>query len=89
MLKKQEGHLWIKIKQQENYLVCSVTDDGIGRKKAEELKNTAASTYKSMGMNITANRIALLNQSKQLKSEVKIVDRVLEDGNSGGTRGNH
>ena len=85
MLKKQEGHLWIKIKQQENYLVCSVTDDGIGRKKAEELKNTAASTYKSMGMNITANRIALLNQSKQLKSEVKIVDRVLEDGSAGGT----
>jgi len=86
MLKKEDGHLWINIKQEEKYLVCSITDDGIGRKKAAELKNATAATHKSIGMNITASRIALLNQSKQLKSDVKIVDLVLEDGTPGGTQ---
>jgi sensor histidine kinase YesM len=86
MLKKEEGHLGIKIEQLEQYLVCTITDDGIGRKKAAELKNTAAATHKSMGMNITANRIALLNQSKQLRSDVQIIDLVLEDGSPGGTQ---
>ena len=86
MLKKERGHLWIEIKQKEQYLVCSITDDGIGRKKAAELKNATAATHKSMSMNITASRIALLNQSKQLKSDVKIVDLVLEDGTPGGTQ---
>jgi tetratricopeptide (TPR) repeat protein len=86
MLKKEEGHLGIKIEQQEQYLVCTITDDGIGRKKAAELKNPAAATHKSMGMNITANRIALLNQSKQLRSDVQIIDLVLEDGSPGGTQ---
>jgi len=86
MLKKERGHLWIEIKQKEQYLVCSITDDGIGRKKAAELKNATAATHKSMSMNITASRIALLNQSKQFKSGVKIVDLVLEDGSPGGTQ---
>ena len=85
-LKKEEGYLWIKIEQKEQYLVCTITDDGIGRKKAAELKNASYATRKSMGMNITANRIALLNQSEQLKSDVKIVDLVLEDGSPGGTQ---
>ena len=85
-LKKEEGHLWIRIEQKEKYLVCTITDDGIGRKKAAELKNASATAHKSIGLNITANRIALLNQSKQLRSDVKIVDLVLEDGSPEGTQ---
>ena len=85
MLKKEEGHLWIKIKQEEKYLVCSVIDDGIGRRKSAEMKNTSTTTHKSMGMNITSNRIALLNQSEQLRSDIKIIDLVLGDGRPGGT----
>jgi LytS/YehU family sensor histidine kinase len=77
MQKKEEGHLWIKIEQKGQYLVCTITDNGIGRKMADELKNVSVTKSKSMGMNTTSSRIALLNQSKQSRSDVKIIDRCI------------
>jgi len=86
MLKKEAGHLWIKIEQKGLYLVCTITDDGIGRKKATELKTASDATHRSMGINITSNRIALLNQSKQLRSDIKIIDLVSKDDSPAGTQ---
>ena len=64
-------------------LFYKITDDGIGRKKAAELKSKSASTQKSMGMRITADRIAMLQQ--QNKTSIRIADLVLADGNPCGT----
>ncbi len=36
-------------------------------------------------MRITADRIAILQQKKQLDTTIKITDLVLPDGNAGGT----
>jgi two-component sensor histidine kinase len=49
MQKKEEGHLWIKMEQKEQYLVCTIADDGIGRNKTAELKPASTATHKSMG----------------------------------------
>ena len=38
-----------------------------------------------MGMRITANRIAILQQQKQWDSSVTVNDLVLPDGTAGGT----
>jgi sensor histidine kinase YesM len=85
MLKKEEGHLWIRIEQKEQYLVCSVTDDGIGRKKAAELKNASAITHKSIGMNITAKRIAMIQKMDGENKSVEIRDLVDKNGCAAGT----
>jgi sensor histidine kinase YesM len=85
MNKEEKGHLEIKLFQEEDSLCCRITDDGIGRKKAAELKNKSASTHKSMGMQITASRIEMLQQKKQLDAYIKITDLILPDGNVGGT----
>jgi hypothetical protein len=85
MHKEEKGHLDIKIMEQEDYLLCKITDDGVGRKKAAELKSKSASSHKSMGMRITADRIAMLQQKKQSGSYVTIHDLILPDGNPGGT----
>jgi sensor histidine kinase YesM len=37
MNKEGEGHVWINISQENSTLLCTITDDGIGRKKAAEL----------------------------------------------------
>ncbi|CAN5421630.1 hypothetical protein BH20BAC1_BH20BAC1_07540 [soil metagenome] len=79
------GHLLIEIYQDRDCLCCKITDDGIGRKKAKELKSKSAATHKSMGMRITADRIAMLQQNKQLDTTIKITDLVLADGSAGGT----
>jgi hypothetical protein len=81
--KKEKGHLEIEVYGEDEILLYKITDDGIGRKKAAELKSKSASTQKSMGMRITADRIAMLPQ--QNKASITIADLVLADGTPCGT----
>jgi tetratricopeptide (TPR) repeat protein len=85
MHKKEKGHLRIELYEQDEILLCKVIDDGIGRKKAAELKTKSASTHKSMGMRITADRIAMMQQQKQNGTSISITDLVLSDGSAEGT----
>jgi hypothetical protein len=84
MHKEEKGHLLINISQNVDVLLCKITDDGIGRKRAAERRSKSAATHKSMGMQITANRIGMLHQEKH-ESFIRINDLVLPDGNAGGT----
>jgi len=85
MHKEEKGHLQIDLYVQEDMLYCKITDDGVGRKKAVELKSKSAFTYKSMGMQITANRIAMLIKEEQAATQIIISDLILHDGSCGGT----
>ncbi|MDQ6608930.1 MAG: histidine kinase [Bacteroidota bacterium] len=85
MHKEEKGHLEIEIFQSDDVLCCKISDDGIGRKKAAELKSKSASTHKSMGMQITASRIEMLQQKKQLDAYITVNDLLLPDGSAGGT----
>ena len=85
MHKKAKGHLEIELFHEDDFLYCKITDDGIGRKAATELKEKSASTHKSMGMRITADRIAILQQKKQADTYITVTDLVLPGGSAGGT----
>ena len=85
MHKEEKGHLQVQIFREDEMLCCKITDDGIGRKKAEVLNHHSTSIHKSMGLRITEERIAMLQQQKQIKSSVQITDLVLPDGTAGGT----
>ena len=84
MHKKEKGHLQIELYEEDDMLCCKIADDGVGRKKAVELKSKSASTHKSMGMQITANRIVMLQKEKQSAKQIKITDLILPDGTAGG-----
>jgi ligand-binding sensor domain-containing protein len=85
MHKEEKGNLQVELFQQDEMLCCKITDDGIGRKKAEDLRNKSASIHKSIGLRITEERIAILQQQKHMQSCVQITDLVLPDGTAGGT----
>jgi LytS/YehU family sensor histidine kinase len=85
MHKEEKGYLEIDLFLQGNTLCCKITDDGIGRQKAKELKSKSAETHKSMGMRITADRIAILQHGKQVGSHLIINDLVLPDGTAAAT----
>ena len=85
MHKKENGFLEIDLYQKDDVLYCRTIDDGIGRRKAAELKNKTTSTHRSMGMRITADRIDLLQHQKQLDASVQIIDLELPNGHAGGT----
>jgi ligand-binding sensor domain-containing protein len=85
MHKEERGKLDIAIYPEGEVLVCRIKDDGIGRKLADEIKGRSLNTHKSMGMRITADRIALLQQQNMLREAIQINDLVLDDGTPGGT----
>ena len=85
MHKKEKGHLEIELFKKEKILFCKITDDGIGRKRAAELKSKSSLTYKSMGMRITADRIAILQQQEQNNTFISVNDLVFPDGRPAGT----
>ncbi|WP_202552444.1 sensor histidine kinase [Ginsengibacter hankyongi] len=84
MHKESKGNLVIELYDKGDLLYCKITDDGVGRKKAGELKSKQASTHKSMGMQTTAKRIEMM-RGKTEGSAVIIRDLVLPDGTPGGT----
>ncbi len=82
-----EGRVVIKLNVIDEYLVCTIEDNGIGRKKAAEMKSKSALKKKSLGMELTKRRIELLDQFAQ--SEVvnlEIIDLIDDSGQSGGTK---
>ena len=86
MHKKDGGKLSIDIKEEDNTLLCTIQDNGIGRKKAAELKSKSASYKKSMGMQITENRLKMLYSGHGNGPAMKIVDLENEDGEATGTK---
>jgi len=85
MHKTGKGHLDIEISENDDMLCCRITDNGIGRKQASILKSKSSVNYKSMGMSITAHRIAMLHQKYKTENAVVINDLLFPDGNPGGT----
>ena len=85
MHKEEKGHLDIEVSQQNDQLSFKITDDGIGRKQAAALKSRSATKHKSVGLKITAERIAMTQNEKGNGSPVTINDLVNPDGNAAGT----
>ncbi len=78
--KKEKGHLKIDIFTKDNYIVCRITDDGIGRDRAAEIKRTEpGSQHKSLGMKITSERVRILNSINNSDLSFTITD--LKDAN--------
>ena len=85
MQKKEKGHLDIEIYEEGKILFCKIRDDGIGRERAAELKSKSSLPYKSMGMRITADRLAMMQQHEKIETSIFVKDLVFPDGNPAGT----
>ena len=90
MHKESQGHLNVIISEviteDDKLLHCMIEDDGIGRDKASEMKSKSAESQKSLGLKITTERLALLNQENNFSTFYKIEDIHNENGEVGGTR---
>jgi len=93
ILHKTEGSGQIKIKvakitdeSAREGIEIRITDNGIGRKKARELKSSSGAKSKSMGMQITKDRMELNNQYLDDNYQVEIIDLYDELGKAAGTQ---
>lgn len=68
----------------ENILECSIADNGIGRKKAGEIKAQQASYHKSTALKVAQERLANLNKETAFVP-FEIIDRKNDEGMPAGT----
>ncbi|WP_317899847.1 tetratricopeptide repeat-containing sensor histidine kinase [Aurantibacillus circumpalustris] len=81
--KSYKPQLDITLKRMDSYLKCVIEDNGIGRKKANEIKSKKLFHHQSLGMEVTKSRLNLVDENK---SSVNFFDLVDSNEESAGTR---
>jgi len=69
-----QGKIIVKINKEVEYLICSIRDNGIGRKLSWENKSKNPVEYQSKGMELTSRRIAMFNMAHASKISIRIND---------------
>jgi ligand-binding sensor domain-containing protein len=81
----RRGKLAISIEQVGEQLVICITDNGVGREKAKSFKKNT--NHKSVGMQLTGERLRIMNQLHgENAANVKVSDLLDEKGNPTGTK---
>jgi len=82
--KQTGGQVLVKVEKVGKKLRCIIEDNGIGRAAADEMRKASVLQHKSMGMQITEERLKGMGRIKG--SQVAIEDLIDEAGNPCGTR---
>lgn len=78
----ENGMIAIEMKENKGMLEIQITDNGVGRTKAAKIKKNK--THKSMAMDITRERIEILNKKYKGKGSLSVED--LNEKEKTGTR---
>ena len=80
------GIIDVSFSQQNNILICSVSDNGVGREAALLLRSKEHIEYQSKGMLLTARRVELLNTSLENNITIEVKDLKSDSGKPLGTQ---
>ena len=85
--KPEKGQLSIRLRSENNFLICTISDNGIGREKSSEIKHgTQGKNHRSLGMRITEERLKILNEINASHLSVVVTDMKTPDGIPAGTK---
>jgi tetratricopeptide (TPR) repeat protein len=82
--KENNKRLQIRIFRQDGTVNYEIEDNGVGRKKAEELKSLFRKQHQSKGMELLSKRIKLLNKEYSSTIQTDVMD-VMKDNKVTGT----
>ncbi len=83
-LKERKGELQLRFFLEGEVLICEIDDNGIGRKKAKEMRSIKV--HKSRGMEIINDRIETINNMGNVKAELSVTDKYDSKNESVGTK---
>lgn len=83
--KKGTKSLIVEFTLKSDVLICTVVDNGVGRKKSEEIKSRNVRSHQSFATQATEERMDLLNSFNDKKYNFEIID-LYEDDKSIGTK---
>jgi hypothetical protein len=84
--KGTKGKIDIEFKGEDKKIICTITDDGVGRQRSMEIDKQSGIKRKSRGMLITQARLEILNRQSEDEFSVRIFDLKDESGNPSGTK---
>ncbi|MEA1898345.1 MAG: histidine kinase, partial [Bacteroidota bacterium] len=84
--KVEPGNIKLSFKLQQKFIFCIVEDNGVGRAKAQEIREASGIKRKSRGMLITKERLEILNKQNKDKFAVNVIDLKDDQGKPSGTR---
>ncbi len=85
--KDEKGKLLLQFRRTgKDDLEVMIEDDGVGRARAAELKSKQVLKKKSYGMQITEDRIAIINRTKNINATSEVSDLFDAAGRASGTR---
>ena len=84
--RKTGGVLEISVVRSGQQIQCTIKDNGIGRKEAGRLKANRTIENKSLGTNITEDRINMINRLYNMDASIKTDDLYDSEGNPCGTQ---
>lgn len=79
---RKDIHIRVDFKKQENSLVCTIDDNGIGINQSQKNK-TGTDRYKPHGISNIKTRMRLLNEKYNLHGQISIRDKKDLPGNPG------
>ncbi len=71
---------------QDDGITCTITDNGVGRTEPAVLREPREPSHKSLGMQLTSERLKLLSRRMQEEGSIRIEDLTAADGAAAGTR---
>lgn len=85
MQKPEPGEVIIDVEMTDINLIIKIQDNGIGRDASKELKSKTAEKRQSMGMEITGNRLEIIEKIYNIKCRAEITDLKNPEGIPTGT----
>ena len=73
-LKSGEGLLRIHMKKEGEFILCTISDNGVGRKKSAAINAQRKPNHKSHGMEIASNRLQLLVENSRIEDLIQVSD---------------
>ncbi len=86
---KTEGDRKLSIRiypENEEKIFIEIEDNGIGRKRAEAIKKSRIFNKKSLGINLSSERLRLFSKTSKENFKIRFIDLFDSDGNPTGTR---
>ncbi len=85
--KKNDGMLIVEFEElNDNYISCAVSDNGIGRKAAESIKQKKKRGHNSMASQLTADRLNYFSPENKAQNGIRIIDLYDNENKAAGTK---
>lgn len=82
---EEQGQLLIKFESEKERVICLISDNGVGRQKANAINGRLNKTHTSLGTEITKDRIELINNIFNKEYSIEYKDHEDENGHPKGT----